>query len=996
LPEPPALEPEQARFRLFDSITTFLKNASKSQPIVLVLDDLHWADKPSLLLLQFLARELRGARIMVLATYRDVELRRQHPLSQTLGELAREGLSQRILLRGLSERDVARFIELTAGISPPQALVEAVYRETEGNPFFVNEVVRLLVADGRLERPEEVKSWSVTIPQGVREVVGRRLDHLSEECNRVLTIASVVGREFGLDALERVSDVSGDRLLEVLEEAVAARVVAEAPRAVGRYSFTHALIRETLYEELGTTRRVRLHRQIGEALEAIHGDNLEPHLAELAHHFSESVQGGDVDKAIDYAVRAAERATSLTAYEDAAGNYKMALQALEAKDRPDEAQRCELLLALGEARNSAGDRDRGQDALQRAADIARRIGDSERLARAALGVAGPWSEGVAINELVVDLAEEALNALVDVDNALRARLLGRLAMEFSLTGTSGKEGPLSQEAVEVARRVGDPATLAAVLYYRFYALRLENIEERLAIGTEIVELAEEADDRLWAGLGHYVSHVALLELGDIPAVDREIGALAQLAEELRQPRLLTWAALCRTMRALLDGRMEESERLAHEAHAWAERAQDLAGVGMAALQTFILRWEQGRLLETEADIKGYTEQFPGFRAWRATLVLLYSELGREAEARTEFELLAANDFVDLATDMFWLPIGASLSQVCASLGDARRAATLYESLLPYAERNVTGGAGGFCYGSTSRYLGLLAATMERWEDAEQHFDNALEMNERMGARPFVAHTQHDYADMLLACAQTGARPGDKPGDSEKALELVTQALDTAQELGMKALVEKALALKLQAQGIDSAAPQTSIDAVATVVQNEQPDLRSHAAPDGTVTILFTDIEGSTAMTERLGDQRWFKLLRQHNAIIRKRVQAHEGFEVKSEGDGFMLAFGSARSALQCAAEIQRAFAQRNESADEPIQVRIGLHTGEAIKEGEDFFGKNVILAARIAGQAQGGEILVSSLLKELSESGGDIAFGYGREVELKGLSGQHHVFEVAW
>jgi hypothetical protein len=238
LPEPPALEPEQARFRLFDSITTFLKNASKGQPIVLVLDDLHWADKPSLLLLQFLARELRGARLMVLATYRDVELRRQHPLSQTLGELSREGLSQRILLRGLTERDVARFIEITSGISPPQALVDAVYRETEGNPFFVNEIVRLLVADGRLERPEEVKSWSVTIPQGVREVVGRRLDHLSEECNGVLTVASVIGREFGLDALERVSDVTNDRLLEVLEEAVAARVVAEAPRAVGHYSFT--------------------------------------------------------------------------------------------------------------------------------------------------------------------------------------------------------------------------------------------------------------------------------------------------------------------------------------------------------------------------------------------------------------------------------------------------------------------------------------------------------------------------------------------------------------------------------------------------------------------------------------------------------------------------------------------------------------------------------------------------------------------------------------
>src|SRR3990172_4106464 len=300
LPAPPALEPEQARFRLFDSITTFLKNASKGQPVVLVLDDLHWADKPSLLLLQFLARELRGGRLMVLATYRDVELRREHPLADALGELSREGLSQRILLRGLTERDVARFIELTAGRKPPEALVEVVYRETEGNPFFVNEIVRLLVADGRLEKPDEVASWSVTIPQGVRDVVGRRLDHLSEECNRVLTIGSVIGREFPLSVLEKVSEVKGERLLEALEEAVGARGIPEGPRAVDQYSFTHALIRETLYEELSTARRVRLHRQIGDVLEAL---DAEGNLPQLAYHFAEAAPGGGGGEGVDYAPR---------------------------------------------------------------------------------------------------------------------------------------------------------------------------------------------------------------------------------------------------------------------------------------------------------------------------------------------------------------------------------------------------------------------------------------------------------------------------------------------------------------------------------------------------------------------------------------------------------------------------------------------------------------------------------------------------------------------
>jgi class 3 adenylate cyclase len=328
-----------------------------------------------------------------------------------------------------------------------------------------------------------------------------------------------------------------------------------------------------------------------------------------------------------------------------------------------------------------------------------------------------------------------------------------------------------------------------------------------------------------------------------------------------------------------------------------------------------------------------------------------------------------------------------LSQACAFLGDANRAPRLYQLLLPYAALNVAGGASA-CYGSASRYLGLLAATMERWEEAERHFEDALEMNARMGARPYVARTQYDYAQMLL-------RRGG-PGDREKALGLVTQALATAQALGMKPLVEKALALKLQAQGIDVTSPQTSIDAVASAVYIDKPDLRPHAAPDGTVTILFTDIEGSTEMTERLGDRRWLELLRAHNTVVRRRIEAHSGFEVKSQGDGFMVASQSARKALECAVDIQRAFAERNESAEEPIRVRIGLHTGEAIKEADDFYGKNVILAARIAGQAKGGQILVSEVVRTVVGSLAGVEFQDAGRKQLKGIKGRQRLYEVVW
>ena len=284
--------PEAARFRLFDSITTFLKAAGRKRPVVLVLDDLHWADTPSLMLLQFVTRELTGARLLVVGTYRDVELSRQHPLAETLAELTRERPFQRILLRGLSQEDVGRFIEITSGIMPPGGLVSAVHTQTEGNPLFVTEVVRLLVQEGTFSaRPEAVEgragqreSWSVRIPEGVREVIGRRLNRLSQRCNETLTIASIIGREFELRQLSGLVDdpstssepalsspkghaMSVDRLLDVLEEALSARAIEELPATVGRYQFTHALIQETLVEELSLTRRVRLHARIAETLE---------------------------------------------------------------------------------------------------------------------------------------------------------------------------------------------------------------------------------------------------------------------------------------------------------------------------------------------------------------------------------------------------------------------------------------------------------------------------------------------------------------------------------------------------------------------------------------------------------------------------------------------------------------------------------------------------------------------------------------------------------
>jgi class 3 adenylate cyclase len=386
---------------------------------------------------------------------------------------------------------------------------------------------------------------------------------------------------------------------------------------------------------------------------------------------------------------------------------------------------------------------------------------------------------------------------------------------------------------------------------------------------------------------------------------------------------------------------------------------------------------------------GLAAEYPAVPAWRCGLSLLYVSLGREDDGRREMERVAVDGFAPLRADPNRLVGYTMLAQVAARLPDHPHGDELYELLLPYADRNVVVGAGWACEGSASLPLGELAAALGRYDDAGRHFENALAMNVSLESPPLVAETRMRYAAML---AQR-----DAAGDRERALELLADALDAGQELGMNVLVERCFDLKLRLQGIDAADVQTSIDAVASAVEDERPDLSGAAAPDGTVTILFSDIERSTEMTERLGDRRWLEVLREHNAIVRSEVRAHDGFEVKSQGDGFMVAFSSARRALDCAIAIQRAFAaQAEEQGEDAIRVRIGMHTGEAIRERDDFFGRNVILAARIAAQAEGGEVLVSSLLKELTESSGDIAFGEAREVELKGLSGSYRLHAVEW
>ncbi|MDP9300081.1 MAG: AAA family ATPase [Actinomycetota bacterium] len=784
LSAPPSLDPEGARFRLFDSTSRFLINASKVQPLVFVLDDLHAADTPSLVLLRFLASQLADAHILIVGAYRDEDVERDQALTETLAELGREQVTRNIRLLGLSQPAVAQFIDATAGVAPPESLVVAVHNETEGNPLFVAEVIGFLAAEGQLRASVGSPPTRVVIPPRIREVIGRRLGRLSEDCTRILTLASVLGREFDLVALERASKLSPPELLEVLEEPVTARVVTQVPGTLGRLRFSHALVRDVLYDGLTSLRRVQLHRQIGEMLEALYEDNAEPHLAELAHHFIEAAPGGDVDKAVTYTWRAGDRAMSLLAYEEAVRLYHLALQALELRGSVDDDDRCELLLALGDAQTRVGDAAAAKRSLLQAADIANRRKMPERLARAALGYGGRfvWARSGDDPRLVL-LLEDALAALGEEDSPLHAKLLARLAGALRDRPSREPRASLSQRAVEMARRIGDPATLAYALDGRYAAVWWSgNAEERLAIASEIIQLSDEVGDKERAAQGHDYRFCALMELGDIAAVDAELEVVTRLAEELRQPAQRWIATQTHAMRALLDGRFEEAEELIHEALEVGRGAQGWDAGVTFTLQMFVLCREQGRLQEIEATIRHAVDEYPTRPMFRCLLASLDSELGRKAEAQRTFEDLSADDFARLsANGNDWLFGMTFLSEVAAFLADVPRAATLYGLMLPYAGY-VASDPGEVSTGSASRYVGILATTVSRFDEAERHFDAALAMNTRMGARPWIAHTQYDYAEMLLA--------RDRSGDREKAFFLASDAFAICTAIGMVALQGK--------------------------------------------------------------------------------------------------------------------------------------------------------------------------------------------------------------
>jgi tetratricopeptide (TPR) repeat protein len=783
LPSPPTVDPDSARFQLFDSTTTFLLDAARTQPLILVLEDLHAADTPSLLLLRFLTDQIVDARLLILATYRDVELTPEHPLTTTVVELTRQPSVHRIHLRGLVEDDVARFVAAVTGMAPPLPLVSSLHRETGGNPLFIGEAVRLLAAEGRLEQLSDAATLRVAVPKGVRDVIGRRLDHLDNETRHALSLASVLGPEFSTEALRRLAAMKPDEFLGVVDRATEAGLIAPLAGTIGRFRFSHELVRETLYDELTSANRMQLHQQAAEVLRQLHASDEETHLAELAHHYFEAAPLGDASTAVDFARQAGEKAASSLAYEEAARLFRMAVQALELTEPIDYELFGELLLAEGEAQARAGDVPAARETLLRAAANAKRTGAATQLARTALEYGGRFIwQRAGHDQHIVPMLQDALVLLGGSDDRLRVRLLARLSCALRSSPEREHSAALSQQALDMARTLNDPATLGYALTGRFGAIWWpETPEERLEISKELVRVAEAIEDTERILDGHWGMYMSLSDLGMMAEAVGEIDDLVKRAQELRQPaqEWLTWAV--RSQIALIQGDFGGVERLADIAQRNRRAMQPSDNLSAARVHMFLARREQGRVHEMEDVIRTSITEFPWYPLFRSALVCLLLDLGRRAQAHTTFDELARDDFHAFYRDNEWL-LGMSLAaEACSSLGDAASAEKLYEELLPFKGRHAIGQAEG-SVGSLDRYLGLLALTLSRLDDAEQHLRDAVAMNQRMGAKPWEAHSRYDLATLLLE--------RDAPGDRESGARELQTTREICDQLGMPVLMKQ--------------------------------------------------------------------------------------------------------------------------------------------------------------------------------------------------------------
>jgi eukaryotic-like serine/threonine-protein kinase len=775
-----------------------LRELSSGGPVLLVIDDLHAADQPTLLLLRHALRGADDGTLGIVGMFTDTEVPPAHRLRAMLADFRAVHPVATVHLQGLSTAAVEELVLVRA--NAPPGLVPQLCRLTDGNPLFLDELLRQL----SYREAEQSEEGDAPIPpnlsptEAIRELVARRVSRLPEDVIYLLQAAAVAGPECEGAIVAEAAELTPEQRLDAFDRAEESRLLRRAGQDIGdRYAFSHALVRDAIYGELLRGRRVRYHHKIAVAIERARAHGPETSVNELAHHFYMGAALADADKAVRYCRAAGERALRLLAFEEAAAHFTRSLEVADRYGPPDPEARCDVLIALGEAQNRAGDTALADANFARAAALARALADAGRLAATALR-AGPLSYLgiVRANPDQVQLLEEARAALPEgEDSHLRAMVTARLGLviiyenDLPERGALTRSLALSNEAVAMARRLGDRVALGYALNARMHALwGIGPAPERLATGIELGEIADDIGDELLALHGHMWRTRELLAQGDVDAVDAEIARFRARETGPMHPLEASFAFNVTAMMALLGGEFETAEELGQRALEVAEDHNELALSFYGALMLWTW-WQRGDLASPDAAFRELIAQAPSeYPTVSLALALVQAEAGETDAALAQLRSLAALGWENVADDQTEGVSLALAAATCSAIGAACGdfAPRIYELLRPYAGTAVVVRApAAACVGPADHYLGLLAGSMGDLALAEVHHEAALRLARRMGSPPFVAAAEVELARTL--------RRRRRAGDEERVALLLRSAEESALAMGLRRLADLAAA-----------------------------------------------------------------------------------------------------------------------------------------------------------------------------------------------------------
>lgn len=736
---PPRMQGDAERFRLFDAVCGVLGRCARQRPLVLGFDDLHRADAQSLALLDLVDHQLPGERIAVLATFREPELARRPSLADALSQLARRPGVEVRRLEGLSADETRSFIEHHTGLAPETNVAERLRERTEGSPLFLAEVVGQTLEETPDAR--DAARWEELAARGLSSVIARRLGSLSPEALHALRRGAAMGREFERGLLAQVLETPPASLEPALEEARAARVVTRGARLAPTWRFSHVLFRDALYAQLDPAERRAAHVRIADVLEATQATTADPDLDRLADHVHRALPDIGAGRAIGIAERAGQRAFRVNAFEAAIRHYGRAVTLLDEQGAADPQRVCGLLLALGEAQRLVGEREGSRDAFRRAARLAREASSPIDLARAALGFAGFYAYGPPDPE-VVSLLEEAANALRAPDEALRARLLGRLASELTLDPEGTRRAELRRAAWASANISGDMAAIVELAAHPDHGIWDAMVEpsKRLDLARSYVERCRTEGLPLFELAARLLRLDELLRRGEVDAFDAERAQTDRLSEEIRDPRALWARRLQQFSRALLSGDLDQAERIGQEAHRFARRHLDpRAAYAVWGRQLAVLRAEQGRLHELKEAWGRICDAAPTVSN-RALHGWICAADGDELATRRILRQLCAARCEALASHPMSCANAAVLADACSRFGIGEHVEPLLSVLRPYAGLCAIR-TYAVCHGPVDHFRGLLEELRGGVETALPCFEAAARLSERMGAQAWAARSR---------------------------------------------------------------------------------------------------------------------------------------------------------------------------------------------------------------------------------------------------------------